>query len=98
MVGMYRDGGAVEFDGVSSFGWIAHTPEYDFHDAMTLQMVVHPGVLPAGSARTQVLANKNGSWRLELTPDMMPRWGVQLVPANGKGPGTWVSAAGTQTL
>jgi hypothetical protein len=70
------------FSGNNSYGLVNHTAEYNFTynkyypyanaSEFTVQMVVHPTGPTVG--RTQVLAAKQGEWKLQLNADGVVEW------------------------
>ena len=104
-LGRYRGGGAVQFDGHSSYGILRHSDEYNFthnqyyplaESGFTMQLVVHPvrprGLppRPAGSVGGTI-ACKSGEWQLLMLPDATVSWQVRM--ASG-----WVFANSTTAL
>ena len=102
-LGRYRGGGAVEFDGESSYGILNHSEEYNFTEnqwyplaksGFTLQLVVHP-VQRQQTASFVVgqssIVEKRDEWRLLLMPDGTLSWQVRMTSG-------WVTANGTTVL
>jgi hypothetical protein len=97
-LGRYRSGGAIAFNGMTSYAKLNHSSEYNFtfnadyptaRSEFTLQMVVHP-VGPTQTA-TQVLAVKAGEWKLQIMADGRLEWRVRLG-------GGWTTVLGSTVL
>ena len=101
-LGRYREGGAVQFDGKSSYAQITHTEEYNFsynkyyplaQAEFTLQLVVHP--TGPTTDRVQILADKCDKWQLRINEFGRIEWHVHLV---GDGPGRVNGAGSSEKL